>query len=134
MTYLLDTSILSELTKPSPNPETVRAFTEHFDHVRLASVSLHEIRYGIERLLHGKRKETLREAMRSIVSDIAVLPYGEAAAEWHATERARLEKEGKTPSFADGQIAAIAAVNGCELITVNVKDFRGFDLKVETWS
>jgi len=34
------------------------------------------------------------------------------AASWHGVERARLEQVGKAPSFADGQIAAIAAVHG----------------------
>lgn len=133
MPYLLDTSVLSELAKPRPNPDTVQAFTDHFEDVRLAAVCLHEIRYGVERLPDGKRKETLREAVDALVTGLPVLPYGDAAAQWHATERARLEKAGATPTFADGQIAATAAVNGCRLVTSNVKDFRRFDLTVERW-
>ena len=34
---------------------------------------------------------------------------------------------GKTPPFVDGQIAAIAAVNGLVLVTFNVTDFADFD-------
>ena len=133
MHYLLDTSVLSELTKPRPNQETLQAFTNHFDDVRLASVCFHELLYGVARLPEGKRKETIRNAVNALMVSIPVLPYGDAAAVWHARERARLEKAGVTPSFADGQIAATAAVNGCRLITANVKDFRRFDLSVERW-
>ena len=63
-----------------------------------------------------------------------ILPYDDRAAEWHAKERARLSSKGLTPSFVDGQIAAISAVNGLILITRNVNDFKQFlRLKVQNW-
>lgn len=64
-----------------------------------------------------------------------IVGYDRAAAEWHARERARLVRKGKTPSFVDGQIAAIANVNDLVLVTLNRRDFKMFDgLKVEDWS
>jgi tRNA(fMet)-specific endonuclease VapC len=63
-----------------------------------------------------------------------VAVYDEAAAEWHAVERARLGKAGHMPPFVDGQIAAIAAVNNLTLITQNARDFERFEgLRVEAW-
>jgi tRNA(fMet)-specific endonuclease VapC len=51
---------------------------------------------------------------------------------WHASERARLTAIRKTPSFADGQIAAIAAVNDLTLVTATISDYANFtDLWVE---
>ena len=42
--------------------------------------------------------------------------------------------EGRTPASVDGQIAAIAAVNGLTLITHDVTDFTAFEgLDVEDW-
>jgi tRNA(fMet)-specific endonuclease VapC len=42
--------------------------------------------------------------------------------------------EGRTPASVDGQIAAIAAVNGLTLVTQNVTDFAAFEgLDVEDW-
>lgn len=131
--YLLDTSVVSELAKPKPNANTVRAFADHLHEVSLASVVLHEIRYGIERLPDGKRKDTIRGAMDVIVNTLVVLPYDAKAAEWHASERARLQALGRAPAFADGLIAATAAAHGCKLVTANARDFRSFSIAIETW-
>jgi tRNA(fMet)-specific endonuclease VapC len=42
---------------------------------------------------------------------------------------------GRPAVFVDGQIAAIAAVNGLILVTANTRDFRRFrDLSIEDWT
>ena len=65
---------------------------------------------------------------------MVVLPYCEEAAQWHAEERARLSGIGQTPSFVDGQIAAIAHIHGAILVTGNIADFQSFSgLGVENW-
>ena len=63
-----------------------------------------------------------------------VLPYDARAAEYHAGERARLASLGRTPSFPDGQIAAIAHANELILVTLNIADFEPFqDIKLQNW-
>jgi tRNA(fMet)-specific endonuclease VapC len=63
-----------------------------------------------------------------------VFDYDIAVAQWHATERVRLSKLGRTPAFADGQIASTAFSNGLILVTNNVKDFQFFeDLVIQNW-
>ena len=57
-----------------------------------------------------------------------------AAATWFSQERARLSKQGLMPSYPDGQIAAVAAVNDLILITRNVDDFVEFSgLQISNW-
>jgi len=51
-------------------------------------------------------------------------PYDQAAATWHGEERARLEALGRPAPFVDGQIAAIARVNGLVLATQTMKTSR----------
>jgi len=64
-----------------------------------------------------------------------ILPYDEAAAEWHGEERARLDSIGRPAPFVDGQIAAIAHVHGLVLVTGNHQDFDRFKgLTLENWS
>jgi tRNA(fMet)-specific endonuclease VapC len=70
-----------------------------------------------------------------VVALMPILPYDADAAQWHARERARLATAGKIPPFADGQIAAIARVNGLTLVSANLSDYAHFDgLRVLDWS
>jgi tRNA(fMet)-specific endonuclease VapC len=102
--------------------------------VAIASVTLHEALYGVERLPAGKRKDLLAAYMRDVVAKVSVLPYDGAAAECHARLRARLEAIGRPMPYADGQIAAIAVVHALTLVTANVRDFRRVEgLRVEDW-
>ena len=65
---------------------------------------------------------------------LPILPYTQEAAEWFAVERARLIPLGLTPFYADGQIAAIAAVNNLILVTRNIFDYQNFmGLTIENW-
>ena len=69
-----------------------------------------------------------------VLERFEVVDYDRRAADWHARERARLAAVGTTPPFVDGQIAAIAAVNGLTLVTANTSDFAAFDdLDIERW-
>ena len=94
-----------------------------------------ELLYGCHRLPISRRRDTLQAYIDEVLRpSIPILPYDTAAAEWHVQERVRLEKAGTTRPFVDGQIAAIAHVNGLVLVTANVKDFQFFDgLTVEDW-
>jgi len=89
----------------------------------------------MSRLPESKKRSAIEAYLEEAVrGTLPILPYDEAAASWHANERARLGKRGRPPSAADGQIAAIARVNALVLVTGNVKDFRRFEgLKVENW-
>lgn len=84
---------------------------------------------------NGKRKDMIAEFLFDIVAkSIPVLPYDAAAAEWHASERARLQAKGQVTPFADGQIAAVAKANELAIITKNVVDFIPFEgIDVHGW-
>lgn len=95
-----------------------------------------ELCFGVGRLPRGACQRELVEFLEEVVlPTIPTLPYDEKAALWHADERARLEKLGKTPPFIDGQIAAVAHTNGLPVVTANPKDFRMFKgLAVLNWA
>jgi tRNA(fMet)-specific endonuclease VapC len=106
------------------------------DQCAIAAVVWNELVYGCERLEAGKRKAELAAYLNEVVLQaFPILPYDEEAATWHAFERARQERIGRPGPYVDGQIAAIAHVNGCVLVTANVRDFSRFkDLAVEDWT
>lgn len=134
--YLLDTNVISEPLRPSPRSAVLRRLRRHEGEIAIPSVVWHELRFGVERLSLSRRREAIDMYLEDVVlATIPILDYDRAAAEWHATERARLAGRGETPPFADGQIAAIARVNGLTIVTFNETDFRRFrGLRVTSWS
>ena len=134
LNYLLDSNILSEPTRRHPDGE-VRSRLQGYRHeICTAAPILHELRYGVARMSDGARKRQLLRYLERVLLPLMVLPYDGKAALWHAEERARLTAQGRTPSYVDGQIAAIAKINGLTLVTRNTSDFVHFaDLRVENW-
>jgi tRNA(fMet)-specific endonuclease VapC len=91
--------------------------------------------FGCQRLPDSAKRQAIEEYLTHVIGpSLPILPYDERAAEWHAVERARLTRAGKTPAFADGQIAAIARTNDLILVTFNRADYADFqDLTFEDW-
>ena len=132
--FLLDTNILSEPARPIPNANVLYKLDIHKSEVVVSSVVVHELLHGCLRLPESKRREFLWNYIHESVLNLPVLDYDLKAAQWHAQERVRLSKIGKTPAFVDGQIASIAYSNNLILVTNNVSDFEFFnDLRVENW-
>jgi tRNA(fMet)-specific endonuclease VapC len=132
--YLIDTNILSALSKPTPARALERKVTKHLGEMVIAATVLHEMWFGIERLPRSRRRAELEKFMGQFVAPLRVLPYGERAARWHASERARLAAVGRVVDFADGQIGAVAAVQDAIVVTANVGHFEVFEgLSVENW-
>ena len=120
----------------TPDPAILGRLDAHGPECAIAAPVWHELTYGCRRLPKGKRRTALEAYLRDVVhGSFPILPYDEAAAAWHGEERARLEALGRPAPFVDGQIAAIAQVNGLVLATTNGKDFARFKgLPVENWS
>jgi tRNA(fMet)-specific endonuclease VapC len=134
--FLLDTNVLSEPISKQPDPRILRRLQQHEGQCVTAAPVLHELWFGVGALAPSSRREALEAYLRDVVESVyPILPYDANAARWHASERARLQAEGRTPSFVDGVIASIARVNGLTVVTANVRHFRPFaDLDVLSWS
>ena len=133
--FLLDTNTVSEPLRPQPNPNVVERLRKHEAEVAIPAPVWHELRFGCSRLPPSRRRDVFERYLEEIVLfSFPVLNYGRKAADWHARERARLVASGRTPPLVDGQIAAIAYVQGLVLVTSNTRDFLAFDgLKIENW-
>ena len=133
--FLLDTNIISEPFKLKPSPSVVAKLQENGKDSAIASVTWHELLYGFHRLPPSRRKQQLETYLfETIQPHLPILPYDKKAAEWFASERARLTALGQTPSYVDGQIAAIARVNNLILVTRNISDYQSFaTIEIENW-
>jgi tRNA(fMet)-specific endonuclease VapC len=133
--FLLDTNILSEPLRPAPNPRVMESLVRFSGLTATATVVFHEMLYGCYRLPNSRKRQAIEAYLREEVeAKLLLLPYDTEAAKWHASERARLVKLGKTPSYVDGQIAAIAVVNDLVLVTNNEADYADFQgIQIENW-
>lgn len=135
LTYLVDTNIVSEMMRPHPDPAVQAKWQQHYAEIGITAVTWHELLTGVQQLPKSKRRSAFEAFLHhSVQRALPILPYDYDAAQWHAQERARLTQLGTTPSFPDGQIAAITAINNLTLITRNVPDFSNFNgLQLENW-
>lgn len=133
--YLLDTNVISEPIRIQPNESVLQRLRMHRPICAITSVVWHELWFGCLTLPPSSRRSKIERYLAHVIQPtMAILPYDALAAAWYAKERARLKAIGFAPSFVDGQIAAVAAVNNLILVTHNLPDFRHFSgLQVEDW-
>lgn len=123
--YLLDTNIISELTKPYPNQKVVSKITEFKDYCAISSTTWNELMYGIEIMPDGKNKDFQYSfLLNEIQATFPIISYDNHASWIHADIRARLKEIGEIKSFQDTQIASIAIANQMVLVTRNFEDFE----------
>jgi tRNA(fMet)-specific endonuclease VapC len=135
LTFLLDTNIISEPLRPMPDQQILQQLQRHRTEIAIATVVWHELWFGCYRLPVSAKRTAIEQYLNQVIATaMPILPYDQQAAEWHAAERARLARIGKTPPFADGQIIAIAKSNDLILVTANLADYVAFQgVQVESW-
>ncbi len=123
---VLDTNVTSELMRPAPLlVVTAWVRARNARELYTTSITMAEIRYGIERLPDGRRKDLLRITAEDVFSAFAeaVLPFDAAAAAEYAGIVSRRDRTGAPIDGFDAQIAAICRTHRAALATRNVKDF-----------
>lgn len=133
--YLLDTNVILEAINKTPDKKVMEQLRKHQNEIGTASLVWHELQYGCRRLPPSRKRQLIESYLTKVVwPTMTIYPYDEAAADWHAIQRVRLNSIGQSPPFIDGQIAAIAKVNNLILVTRNTSDFDYLsELKVQNW-
>jgi toxin FitB len=129
VSYLLDTNVISEWTKPRPDPGVV-AFLWQEDEGMFFSASSYwrKSGRGIDRLAQGQRRTKLDEWLREdLVARFGgrLLSIDATIADMGGHFVSRRERAGRPLGAMDGWIAATAEVHGLTLATRNVVDFAG---------
>ncbi len=132
--YLLDTNILSDITKPAPSERLVAWMSEQPDEdLFIASLTVAELWRGVLEKPAGKKREQLQhwfagpEGPQSLFAG-RVLPFDEKASLIWARLMAAGTKAGRPRSALDMIIAAVAEAHDCTLVTANEKDFAGLKI------
>jgi len=137
--YLLDTNVVSELVKPSPDARVaawIRATEETVLH--LSVLTFAEIRFGIEKLPQGTRRERLRRWMDTDLADRfegRILGVDRAIAELWGVIMARGFAVSVRLPVMDTLLAATAEYHGMTMATRNIRDFaRAGVATLDPWS
>ena len=128
MNFLLDTNLVSEWTKPRPNPGVVTWLANaDEDRVFISVVTIAELRHGVERLAIGRRRKRLNEWIEGELLfrfDERILPIDAATADAWGRIVAHREGLGRPIGTMDAFIAATAQVHKLTLATRNQTDFE----------
>jgi toxin FitB len=128
MSFLLDTNVLSEPMKERPNPGVLAWLSRvDEDQVFVSVVSITELRFGVERVAIGKRRERLDGWLRKdliLRFEGRILPIDLRIADACGGLMARSESMGRPMEARDAFIAATAEVHGLTLVSRNTSDFE----------
>ncbi len=132
--YLLDTNVISNITKPDPSESLSKWMGAQSDgDLFISSLTVAEIRRGILDKPKGKKRERLEawfagpEGPQSLFKG-RILPFDEMAALVWARLISEGRAAGKPRSGLDMIVAAIAETNHCVIVTDNEKHFSGLDV------
>jgi len=130
---VLDTNVVSEAMKATPNPAVLAWLDEQAaETLYLSSVTLAELLFGIGVLPAGRRKEALTQMLDGLLAlfEDRVLAFDTAAARRYADLAVTARATGKGFPTPDGYIAAIAKARGFTVATRDVAPFKAVGLNV----
>ncbi len=125
MSYLVDTNVFSEQAKRMPDAKVIEWLRQHESELYVSTITIGEIRRGIERLPDGKRKTQLQQWLQSLCDCMQgrILGFNTSTAHVWGQLKAKWEKAGVNVPSLDSQIAATASRHSLTLVTRNTADF-----------
>ena len=132
--YLLDTNIISNVTKPAPSEALLAWMADQTDEdLFISSLTIAEIRRGLLQKPAGKKRTQLEswfagpEGPQALFAG-RVLAFDEKAGLIWARLMAEGTATGRPRSPLDMIIAAVAEANDCVVVTDNERNFAGLEI------
>jgi predicted nucleic acid-binding protein len=136
---LLDTNVVSGLMQHEPD-QTLVAWLDGqpAESIWTTSVTVFEIRMGLELLAPGRRRTQLQRAFERVLAEELegrVQAFDESAALAAGAIAASRQRAGRSVEIRDVQIAGVTAARRAMLATGNVRHFAGLGIDwVDPWS
>lgn len=129
---VVDTNVWSETLYAAPERSVLMWLREHSRELYMPVTAVFELRFGVERLETGRRRQALSAQVERMLADLStrILDYGVAEAAVHAKLRAEAMRAGRGLSAEDGQVLATAIANGGIVATRNARHFHGFGVDI----
>jgi predicted nucleic acid-binding protein len=123
MPFLVDSNVLSEVTKPDPDTGVVIWLKDHEEEIAVDPIIIGELRTGILCLPSGARRKRLEEWFQRVSGSLHCLSWDfDTGMRW-AQLLADLRRAGRAMPLKDSLIAASALQHGLTVATRNEQDF-----------
>ncbi len=131
MSYLVDTNVFSEPVKPKPDANVVAWLRVNESSLYVSTITIGEMRRGIERLSSSRRKTQLRSWLVALCDCMKgrVLSFNTSTAHVWGQLKAKWDAAGIVIPSLDSQIAATAQRHQLTVITRNTSDFARSGVK-----
>jgi predicted nucleic acid-binding protein len=137
MTWLFDTTLVSEVDKPRPDAGVMAWLASNVHPAFLSVITIGEMKSGIERMPQSPRRATLALRLNEILAEFEARILSvttEVTLEWGRLAGAAAAV-GRTLPILDSLIAATALVHNLTVVTRNVGDFEACGVPtVNPWS
>ena len=134
MNFLLDTCVVSELTKPIPNEDVIDWLTTTpNERLFLSVITIGEIRKGLTKLPDSKHKAELTNWLNTLLENYQnrIYTINLTVAENWGVIQGNAEKDGTPMSSIDSLIASVAYTYNLVLVTRNESDFKASKLPIQ---
>lgn len=125
---IIDTNVISELWKISPDPNVLRwVDAQLVETLHLSAVTVAELRFGLATMTPGKRRSACQQRLEDEILSIMagrILPFDLAASKAYADLMAQARARGRAIGKEDGYIAATAVVHGMAVATRDTSPFQ----------
>jgi toxin FitB len=130
---ILDTNVLSALMRQTPDRNVIVWLDEQpRTSVWTTSVTILEVRFGLQIMPLGKRRSVLIQAFEAVLDKIGhrVASFDAAAAQQAGDLMASRQKKGRPGDLRDTMIAGIVLAHHATLATRNVTHFEDLSVPV----
>jgi toxin FitB len=124
---VLDTNVLSALMRQTPDTQVIGWLDRQpRTSIWTTSITLLEIRFGLQIMAAGKRRSFLIEAFAAVLGKLGhrVIPFDVAAAQHAGDLMASRHKKGRPVELRDTMIAGIVLAQHATLATRNTAHFE----------
>ena len=130
---ILDTNVLSALMHQTPDPDPLAWLDQQPEtSIWTTSVTILEIRYGLQIMAVGKRHSLLLQAFEAMLDKMGhrIASFDAAAANQAAELMAARHRKGRAGDLRDTMIAAIVIAHHATLATRNTGHFEDLTVPV----
>lgn len=131
---ILDTNVLSALMRRTPDPDVVDWLdAQPRTSVWTTSVTVLEVKFGLQILPAGKRRAALLQAFETLLRDTIeqrIAPFDLSAGQQAADLMATRHRKGRPGDLRDTMLAGIVLAHHATLATRNTRHFEDLSVPV----